>query len=219
VIKKMALIAPSMLSADFGKIEKELKTLEKAKADLIHLDVMDGVYVPNISFGLTVIKSIRNYSKLPFDTHLMISKPDFFAEKFIEAGSDLITFHPETSKNPLKLIKKIQSTGASAGICINNNISVQKAIPYIDYVDLILVMSVNAGFGGQKFNEKALNKIEFIEKYAEKQGLTPIISIDGGINEITGKRAVQHGADVLVAGNYIFKAKNPIKAIQKLKEL
>ncbi|MBN2127754.1 MAG: ribulose-phosphate 3-epimerase [Candidatus Diapherotrites archaeon] len=215
----MAVVAPSLLSADFGNLEKELKMLEKAKADLIHLDVMDGAYVPNISFGLTVIKSIREYSKLPFDTHLMISKPDKYAEKFIEAGSDLITFHPETSSNPIKLIKKIQSMGATAGICINNKIPIQKAIPYMDYVDLILVMSVDAGFGGQKFNEKALNKVEFIEKYAEKHCLAPIISIDGGINDKTGKQAVLHGADVLVAGNYIFKAKNPVKAIKSLKEL
>jgi len=215
----LAVVAPSLLSADFGNLEKELKMIEKTKADLIHLDVMDGVYVPNISFGLPVIKSIRKYSKIPFDTHLMISKPDKYAEKFIEAGSDLITFHPECSKNPLKLIKKIQSMGATAGICINNKISIQKATPFMDYVDLVLVMSVEAGFGGQKFNEKALNKVEFIQKYAEKHGLAPIISIDGGINDKTGKQAVSRGADVLVAGNYIFKAKNPEKAIKSLKEL
>ncbi len=215
----MSVVAPSILNADFGKIEKELKMLEKAKANLVHLDVMDGVFVPNISFGLTVIKSIRKYSKLPFDTHLMISKPDKYVEKFFKAGSDLITFHPETTKNPKKLIKKIQSLGATAGICINNNVPIKKAIPLLEYTDLVLIMSVNAGFGGQKFNKKALKKLEYIKKTSEKQGLTPIISIDGGINEKTGKQAVQHGADVLIAGSYIFNSKKPIKAIQTLKKI
>ncbi|MFH1588787.1 MAG: ribulose-phosphate 3-epimerase [Candidatus Diapherotrites archaeon] len=215
----MAIIAPSLLSADFFNLKKEIETLEKTKCEMLHLDVMDGNYVPNISFGLPVIKSIRDHTKLLFDTHLMISNPDKFALDFIEAGSDSIIFHPETSKNPKKLIKEIQKQGCAAGLCINNNVPVSKAFSYLNSADLILIMSVNAGFGGQKFNPEALKKVKELREKADKLGQDIIISIDGGINDKTGKRAILMGADVLVAGNYIFKARNPEKAIQKLREL
>ena len=198
-------ISPSILSADFGKLGSEVKDLEKSGADLIHIDVMDGHFVPNITIGPEVIKKLRKYTTLPFDVHLMISPVNNFIKDFAEAGADIITIHPEATNNLKESIKKIKSFDKKAGISLNPETSIDKVVPVLSLIDLVLVMSVNPGFGGQKFIESTLDKVKFLRKEINEKKLNTQIEIDGGINFENSKKAIAAGVDILVSGTAIFK--------------
>jgi len=198
-------ISPSILSADFSKLGNEIKNLENAKADLIHIDVMDGHFVPNITIGPDVIKKLRKYTSLPFDVHLMISPVHNFIKNFAEAGSDIITIHPEATNDLIDSIKKIKSYNKKVGISLNPETSVNKVLKILNLIDLVLVMSVNPGFGGQKFMHKALEKVKILRKEIDEKKLKTLIEIDGGINFENAKLAKKAGVDILVSGTTIFK--------------
>ena len=198
-------ISPSILSADFSKLGKEIQDLEKANADLIHIDVMDGHFVPNITIGPEVINKLRKYTSLPFDVHLMISPVDNFIEKFANAGADIITIHPEATKNLVASIKKIKSCKKKVGLSLNPETPVDKILPVLELIDLALVMSVNPGFGGQKFIKDVLEKVKILRKEIDSKKLKTVIEIDGGINFENAKLAKKAGVDILVSGTTIFK--------------
>ena len=201
-------ISPSILSCNFGKLGEEIESLEKAGADLIHIDVMDGHFVPNITIGPEVIKKIRPLTKVPFDVHLMISPVDNFIEDFANAGSDIITIHPEATKNLKKSIELIKKFDKKVGISLNPNSEISLVEPYLNDIDLILVMSVNPGFAGQKFKPEVLKKLEKIKKIILSKNLKIDLEIDGGIsfqNSIDAKNA---GANILVSGSTIFNENN-----------
>ena len=198
-------ISPSILSADFSKLGDEIKNLEKAKADLIHIDVMDGHFVPNITIGPDVISKLRKYTSLPFDVHLMISTVDNFIKNFAEAGADIITIHPEATNDLESSIKKIKSLNKKAGVSLNPETSINKVLPVLNLIDLVLVMSVNPGFGGQKFMKESLRKVEDLRNKIDKLKLNTEIEIDGGINFENAKMAKKSGVDILVSGTTIFK--------------
>ena len=198
-------ISPSILSADFSKLGNEIENLEKAEADLIHIDVMDGHFVPNITIGPEVIKKLRNYTKLPFDVHLMISPVHNFIKNFAEAGADIITIHPEATNNLEKSINEIKSYNKKVGISLNPETSVQKVLPILDKIDLVLIMSVNPGFSGQKFMHETLEKVKVLRKEINSKKIKTEIEIDGGINFENAKLAIEAGVDILVSGTTIFK--------------
>ena len=198
-------ISPSILSADFSKLGSEIQDLEKAEADLIHIDVMDGHFVPNITIGPEVIKKLRKYTSLPFDVHLMISPVHDFIKNFADAGADIITIHPEATTDLISSIKKIKSYNKKVGISLNPETSVDKVLSVLDIIDLVLVMSVNPGFGGQKFIENSIDKIKLLRKEIDKKKLKVQIEIDGGINFENSKKAKKAGVDILVSGTTIFE--------------
>ena len=198
-------ISPSILSADFSKLGSEIQDLEKAKADLIHIDVMDGHFVPNITIGPEVINKLRKYTSLPFDVHLMISPVHDFIKNFAEAGADIITIHPEATNDLLSSIKKIKSYNKKAGISLNPGTPVSKVLPVLNLIDLVLIMSVNPGFGGQKFMEETLEKVKILRKEIDSKKFKVQIEIDGGINFENSKMAKEAGVDILVSGTTIFK--------------
>ena len=198
-------ISPSILSADFSKLGNEIKDLEKAGADLIHIDVMDGHFVPNITIGPEVINKLRKYTLLPFDVHLMISPVHNFIKNFADAGADIITIHPEATNDLASSIKKIKSYNKKAGVSLNPETSVDKVLPVINTIDLVLVMSVNPGFGGQKFMKETLEKVKILRKEIDSKKLKTQIEIDDGINFETAKMASEAGIDILVSGTTIFK--------------
>ena len=198
-------ISPSILSADFSKLGNEIQDLEKAKADLIHIDVMDGHFVPNITIGPEVITKLRKYTSLPFDVHLMISPVHNFIKNFAEAGSDIITIHPEATNDLVSSIKKIKSFNKKAGLSLNPETPVEKVFPVLKLIDLVLVMSVNPGFGGQKFIKDTLNKVKILRKEIDALKLKTQIEIDGGINFENAIMAKEAGVDILVSGTTIFK--------------
>ena len=212
-------ISPSILSADFSKLGNEIQDLEKAKADLIHIDVMDGHFVPNITIGPEVINKLRKYTSLPFDVHLMISPVDNFIKNFANAGADIITIHPEATKDLVASIEKIKSYKKKVGISLNPETPVDKILPVLELIDLALVMSVNPGFGGQKFMKEVLEKVKIIRKEIDTKKLKTVIEIDGGINFENAKLAKNAGVDILVSGTTIFKENggNLKKNIQLLK--
>jgi ribulose-phosphate 3-epimerase len=193
-----------MLSADFSRFGEELVRIEKAGADWAHLDVMDGMFVPNITIGPAVIKSIRPFSKIPFDVHLMIENPVRYVDAFAKAGADMMTVHTETSGDIMAAIDKIKDLGLKAGITMNPPAPVEDLNVYLDKVDLVLIMTVQAGFGGQSFREEGLKKIEYVRKWANEHNPNLEISVDGGINRETGKKCVKAGATVLAAGSSLF---------------
>ena len=198
-------ISPSILSADFSKLGNEIRDLEKAGADLIHIDVMDGHFVPNITIGPDVIYKLKKYSSLPFDVHLMISPVHNFIKNFAEAGADIITIHPEATDNLVSSIKKIKSLNKKAGVSLNPETPISKVLPILSSIDLVLVMSVNPGFGGQKFIESTLKKVKLLRKEIDTKKLAVQIEIDGGINFENSKIAKKAGVDILVSGSTIFK--------------
>jgi len=201
-------ISPSILSADFSKLGNEIQNLEKAKADLIHIDVMDGHFVPNITIGPDVINKLRKYTSLPFDVHLMISPVDKYIKNFADAGADIITIHPEATNDLLGSIKKIKLFNKKAGVSLNPETSVNKVLPILNEIDLVLVMSVHPGFGGQKFINKTLDKVKLLKKEIVSKNLNTQIEIDGGINFENAKLAKNAGVDILVSGTTIFKENN-----------
>jgi ribulose-phosphate 3-epimerase len=201
-------ISPSILSADFSKLGSEIQNLEKAKADLIHIDVMDGHFVPNITIGPEVISKLRKYTSLPFDVHLMISPVDNFIKNFAEAGADIITIHPEATDNLENSIKKIKSCKKKAGVSLNPETPIEKVLPVLKLIDLVLIMSVNPGFGGQKFIKETLEKVKVLRKEIDSQKYNAEIEIDGGINFENSKIAREAGVNILVSGTTIFKENN-----------
>tara|TARA_B110000438_G_scaffold5389_1_gene5409 strand:+ start:337 stop:996 length:660 start_codon:yes stop_codon:yes gene_type:complete len=198
-------ISPSILSADFSKLGSEIQNLENAKADLIHIDVMDGHFVPNITIGPEVIKKLRKYTLLPFDVHLMISPVHNFIKKFAEAGSDIITIHPEATDDLISSIKEIKSYNKKVGVSLNPETPVNKVLKILNLIDLVLIMSVNPGFGGQKFINETLDKVKILRKEIDEKKLKTLIEIDGGINFDNAKLAKKAGVDILVSGTTIFK--------------
>ena len=215
----MVKIAPSILSADFSKLGDEIKAVEDAGADWIHVDVMDGHFVPNITIGPGVIKKLRKYTSLPFDVHLMISPVHNFIKNFADAGADIITIHPEATSDLVSSIKKIKSYNKKAGVSLNPETSLDKVMPVLNLIDLVLVMSVNPGFGGQEFIKEVLEKIKILRKEIDSKKLKTQIEIDGGINFENAKMAKEAGVDILVSGTTIFEENggNLKKNIQLLK--
>ena len=212
-------ISPSILSGDFSKLGNEIQDLEKAEADLIHIDVMDGHFVPNITIGPEVINKLRKYTSLPFDVHLMISPVHNFIKNFAEAGADIITIHPEATENLVSSIKKIKSYNKKAGVSLNPETPIDKILPVLNLIDLVLIMSVNPGFGGQKFMPEALEKVKILRREIDTKKLKAQIEMDGGINFENAKIAIKAGVDILVSGTTIFKENggNLKKNIQLLK--
>ena len=212
-------ISPSILSADFSKLGSQIQDLEKAEADLIHIDVMDGHFVPNITIGPEVIGKLRKHTSLPFDVHLMISPVHDFIKNFAEAGADIITIHPEATNDLASSIKKIKSYDKKAGVSLNPEISVDKVLPILSAIDLVLIMSVNPGFGGQKFMKETLEKVKILRTEIDTKKLKTQIEIDGGINFENAKMAKEAGVDILVSGTTIFKENggNLKKNIQMLR--
>jgi len=209
----MVKVAPSILSADFATLGEEVRRVERAGADWVHVDVMDGQFVPNITIGPGVVRSIRPHTKLPLDVHLMIVRPENFVEAFARAGADLITIHLEASKNVAELLLQIKSLGKGAGISINPGTPFEKVLPFMEHIDLLLIMTVNPGFGGQPFMHECLDKIRQARGHVDRHHLCAEIEVDGGINAQTGKLAVQAGASVLAAGNALFGAPDMRKEI------
>jgi ribulose-phosphate 3-epimerase len=201
-------ISPSILSADFSKLGEEIIALEKAGADYIHIDVMDGHFVPNITIGPEVIKRLRPITKLTFDVHLMISPVNNFIKDFAEAGADIITFHPEATEDLLKTVKLIKSFGKKVGVSLKPESPINLVENYLDQIDLILIMSVNPGFGGQKFMPEVLEKMKILKDIIYEKKLNIDIEIDGGINFNNSKKAKDYGANILVSGSTIFKENN-----------
>lgn len=213
---KNIIISPSILSADFANLERDIKRVERNGADWIHIDVMDGHFVPNITIGVPVVKAIKKVTKLPLDVHLMIENPEKYIEAFAKAGADIITFHYEAVENDkiFDLINLIKSFGCRAGISIKPKTSQKNIIPYLKYLDMVLVMTVEPGFGGQEFMHYCAQKIPEIKENGHKE---LIIQVDGGINNITSKICMSLGANSFVAGNYIYKSSDIKTAIQSLK--
>jgi ribulose-phosphate 3-epimerase len=212
------LIAPSLLSADFSRLASQIEEAERAGADLFHVDVMDGHFVPNITFGPIIVSAIRKLTKLPLDVHLMISDPGAYCEQFIKAGSNYLTFHIEACREPAGLIERIRSLGAKPGLVLNPPTPFSQVEPFLGSLDLLLVMTVNPGFGGQGFIKDALPKAGQARKARERLGASFLIEVDGGMNDKTGALAVAEGADMLVAGNYIFASPDIKAAVKKLRE-
>lgn len=212
-------IAPSLLSCDFSQIGNEIRRMEKAKADLIHLDVMDGHFVPNITFGAPVIGAVRGFTDIPFDVHLMIDEPLRYIDDFARAGADIITFHVEASSDVAQTIQKIKDAGVKAGLVVKPNTPAQAVFPYLKDLYMVLVMTVEPGFGGQSFMADMMPKVKEIRAQADKMGLDLLIEADGGINEATIRTAAQAGVDVAVSGTGVFRADDAGQAIAALKRL
>ena len=218
---KKIQVSPSILSADFSKLGEDIRRLEDSGADMIHVDVMDGHFVPNLTIGPPVIKSLRKYTKLPFDVHLMIDPVHKYIKDYSDAGADIITFHPEATKNISETINLIKSLNKKVGISLNPNTEINAAEDYLDQIDLILIMSVYPGFGGQKFISEVIQKIKDLDKIRVKKNLKFKIEIDGGINFKTSKIAIEAGVDILVSGTTVFKENNGDlkKNIKNLKQI
>jgi len=210
-------IAPSILAADFGNLSRDCTIVNKSNADWFHLDVMDGLFVPNISFGMPIVSSIRKMTKKPLDVHLMIIEPERYIDKFVEIGSDILTVHIEATKEMNKILDKMKQSSIKSGIAINPDTPINKLDDYIDKVDLICLMGVHAGFGGQKFIKKTFDRLIELKSLINLKDSSAVIEIDGGVDNTNCKKLKSLGADVLVAGSYIFKSSDINNAIDSLK--
>lgn len=213
----MTQVSPSLLSADFGNLAKDIDMINRSDADLLHLDVMDGVFVPNISFGFPVIKHVQALCSKPLDMHLMIVEPQKFISQVCDCGTRIMTVHQEACIHLNRVVQQIHDAGMLAGVALNPATPVMMLRDIICDVDLVLLMSVNPGFGGQQFIVQTLNKVRELRQLITLNGSNALIEIDGGVNGVTGAQLVQAGADILVAGSYVFGADDPIKIIKELK--
>lgn len=212
----MKIISPSILSADFGNLEKDIRMIDRSVAEWVHIDVMDGVFVPNISFGFPVMKAVRRVTKKPLDVHLMIVEPQRYVKRFAEAGADYITFHLEACSELRQTIAEIKTAGAKAGVSIKPATPVESVFDYLSELDMVLVMSVEPGFGGQSFIPSALDKISVLRREIDEKGYMCLIEVDGGISESNAREVFEAGADVLVAGSSVFSAEDPEEMISKI---
>lgn len=212
----MPIIAPSILSADFANIQRDVEMINNSKADWFHVDIMDGVFVPNISFGFPVVKAIKKHAKKPLDVHLMIVDPDKYLQSFKDAGADILTVHFEACTHLHRTIQAIKALGMQAGVAINPHTSIQLLEDIIEDIDLVCVMSVNPGFGGQKFIKNTYSKIKNLKSLILSRGSKSKIEIDGGVDLNNFEKLIEAGADVLVAGNTVFSSPNPVETIEKL---
>ena len=212
----MVKIAPSMLAADFLHLEKDVE-LVNAHADLFHLDIMDGVFVPNLSYGFPVVEAIAKIAQKPLDTHLMIVEPEKYVERFVKAGSAMVSFHVNATKNPDAVLSQIRSLGAKAGLVINPDLPVESLFPYLKNCDFVMLMSVFAGFGGQKFIEDTYARVAALKAEIEAQGLDIPIEVDGGVSASNAGKLVECGAEILVAGSAVFKAEDPAAVINAMR--
>lgn len=210
------IVAPSILSADFANLEKEIQAIAKAGADWVHVDVMDGQFVPNITIGIPVVKSLKKISPLPLDVHLMIVQPEKYVEQFVKAGADYLTIHVESTSQPRQVLEKIRSLGAKAGITMRPGTDLSTVLPLLDICDLVLVMTVEPGFGGQSFMADQIAKIDTLKMHIQKNNFKCLIEVDGGINAETAKQC--KNADAFVAGSYVFGHDNYRTAIENLKK-
>lgn len=213
------IIAPSVLSCDFANVQRDVEMINNSTADWFHVDVMDGVFVPNISFGFPVIQAIKKHAKKPLDVHIMIVNPDQFVAEFAKAGADILTVHFEACTHLHRTVQLIKSHGMKAGVALNPHTNVNVLEDVIEDLDLVLIMSVNPGFGGQKFIENAVQKVEKLKKIISERGCNTLIEVDGGVNLETGAQLVKAGADTLVAGSFVFNSENPTATIEALKKL
>ncbi|MEC7646463.1 MAG: ribulose-phosphate 3-epimerase [Bacteroidota bacterium] len=212
-------IAPSILAADFGNLQRDCEMVNKSQADWFHIDIMDGHFVPNISYGMPVVEAIKKHAKKPLDVHLMIEKPERYIEKFAEIGADIITVHYESTIHLHRTLSQIQNAGCKAGVVLNLTTPVSVLEDILSKCYIVLLMSINPGFGGQKFEEMTYEKVRKLRKMIKEKGLKTHIEIDGGVTSANAKKLINAGANVLVAGSFIFKSKNPTQTIADLKAI
>lgn len=215
----MSIIAPSILAADFANLQSEIEMVNRSKADWFHLDIMDGVFVPNISFGIPVIRAINKYATKPLDVHLMIVKPDHYISTFKKAGADILTVHYEACPHLHRTLQAIKAEGMKAGVSLNPHTPINLLKDVINDIDVVLIMSVNPGFGGQSFIENTYQKVKELRELITAKKSNAMIEIDGGVNLETGAKLLESGADALVAGSFVFRSDNPEKTIDALKHL
>ncbi len=213
------IISPSFLSANFGELNKDIELINKSKAEWFHLDIMDGVFVPNISFGMPIIKQIRNKTSKILDVHLMIVEPQRYIKEFKDAGADILTVHYEACNHLHRTVQTIKSEGMKAGVALNPHSAVSLLEHIISELDMVLIMSVNPGFGGQSFIEESYNKVKELKALITRKQSNTLIEVDGGVNNTNAKQLLDAGVDILVSGNYIFKSNNPVETIAQLQSI